>query len=77
MVNNNFGFYSASGRFVAVNFPTGNNARPQVDQLLGVNDHDVAVGFYLPRQPPGAGGPSGPPGFTVCRGHAPRPVLMK
>ena len=46
MVNNNFGFYSADGRYHTVNFPTGDNASPQVDQLLGVNDHDVAVGFY-------------------------------
>jgi len=44
--NNNFGFYAAGGRFHTVNFPTGDNASPQVDQLLGVNDHDVAVGFY-------------------------------
>jgi hypothetical protein len=29
-----------------VNFPTGDNASPQVDQLLGVNNSDVAVGFY-------------------------------
>ena len=33
-----------------MNFPTGNNASPQVDQLLGVNDHDVAVGFYTNAQ---------------------------
>jgi hypothetical protein len=33
-----------------VNFPTGNNASPPVDQLLGVNDHDVAVGFYTNAQ---------------------------
>jgi hypothetical protein len=46
MTNNNFGFYSAGGRFHSVNFPTGDNASPPVDQLLGVNDHDVAVGFY-------------------------------
>ncbi len=46
MVNDNFGFFSAGGRFYSVNFPTGDNASPQVDQLLGVNDHDVAVGFY-------------------------------
>jgi hypothetical protein len=46
MVNNNFGFYSVEGRYHTVNFPTGDNASPQVDQLLGVNDHDVAVGFY-------------------------------
>jgi hypothetical protein len=50
MVNNNFGFYSIDGRFYTVNFPTGNNASPQVDQLLGVNDHDVAVGFYTNAQ---------------------------
>jgi hypothetical protein len=46
MVNNNFGFYSAGGRYHTVNFPTGDNASPQVDQLLGVNDRDLAVGFY-------------------------------
>ncbi|HZR53483.1 MAG TPA: hypothetical protein VFB06_28750 [Streptosporangiaceae bacterium] len=44
--NSNFGFYARNGRFHAVNFPTGDNASPQVDQLLGVNNHDVAVGFY-------------------------------
>ena len=46
MNNNNFGFYLAGGRFHEVNFPTGDNASPPVDQLLGVNNHDVAVGFY-------------------------------
>jgi hypothetical protein len=46
MTNNNFGFYADNGRFYNVNFPTGDNASPQVDQLLGVNDHGVAVGFY-------------------------------
>jgi len=46
MTNNNFGFYDANGQFHTVDFPTGDNASPQVDQLLGVNDHDVAVGFY-------------------------------
>ena len=46
MANNNFGFYSVNGRFFAVNFPTGTPAKPPVDQLLGVNDHDVAVGFF-------------------------------
>jgi hypothetical protein len=45
-VNDNHGFYSADGRFRTVDFPTGNNASPVVDQLLGVNDHDTAVGFY-------------------------------
>jgi hypothetical protein len=46
MTNNNFGFYSTGGHYYSVNFPTGDNASPQVDQLLGVNDHDIAVGFY-------------------------------
>jgi hypothetical protein len=46
MTNNNFGFYATGTQFHNVNFPTGDNASPQVDQLLGVNDHDVAVGFY-------------------------------
>jgi len=44
-VNNNFGFYF-NGSFHKVMFPTGNNAKPPVDQLLGVNDHNIAVGFY-------------------------------
>jgi hypothetical protein len=50
MTNDNFGFYSVHGSFHNVNFPTGDNASPQVDQLLGVNDHDVAVGFYTNAQ---------------------------
>jgi hypothetical protein len=45
-MNNNFGFYTWHGRFSNVNFPTANNANPPVNQLLGVNDQDVAVGFY-------------------------------
>ena len=48
--NNNFGFYRIDGHYHTVNFPTGNNASPQVDQLLGVNDRDVAVGFYTNAQ---------------------------
>lgn len=44
--NDNFGFYWRSGRFHTVNFPTGDNASPPVNQLLGVNDGDIAVGFY-------------------------------
>jgi hypothetical protein len=46
MTNDNFGFYLSDGSYHEVNFPTGDNASPQVDQLLGVNDHDIAVGFY-------------------------------
>jgi Cu/Zn superoxide dismutase len=45
-MNDNAGFYQRHGRFTEVNFPTSNNASPPVDQLLGVNDHDLAVGFY-------------------------------
>jgi hypothetical protein len=45
--NNNFGFVSFGGHlFRKVDFPTGDNAKPPVDQLLGVNDSGVAVGFY-------------------------------
>jgi len=45
MNNNNFGWYF-NGSFHKVDFPTGDNSKPPVNQLLGVNDHDVAVGFY-------------------------------
>jgi hypothetical protein len=45
-VNNNFGWYF-NGSFHQVVFPTGNNNKPTTDQLLGVNDHDIAAGFYL------------------------------
>jgi hypothetical protein len=44
--NNNFGFYWWHGQFHNVNFPTRNNASPPVNQLLGVNDAGIAVGFY-------------------------------
>ena len=43
--NNNFGWYF-NGSFHKVAFPTGDNSNPPVNQLLGVNDSDVAVGFY-------------------------------
>jgi hypothetical protein len=42
----NFGFYWLRGRFHSVNFPTRSNSTPPVNQLLGVNDQDMAVGFY-------------------------------
>lgn len=44
------GFYLSGGVYHDVNFPTSSNASPQVSQLLGVNDHDVAVGFYADAQ---------------------------
>ncbi len=46
MTNNNFGFYWLDGRFHDVNFPVDDNARPPVNQLLGVNNNGIAVGFY-------------------------------
>jgi len=42
----NFGFYAAGGRFREVNFPTRNNAKPALNQLLGINNTGTAVGFY-------------------------------
>jgi hypothetical protein len=46
MMNDNFGFVDVGGHFRNADFPTGNPASPPVDQLLGVNDQDIAVGFY-------------------------------
>ncbi|MGD0698938.1 MAG: hypothetical protein ABSA02_03540 [Trebonia sp.] len=46
MANNNFGFYEQDGRFHDVNFPIGDAASPPVDQLLGVNNRGIAVGFF-------------------------------
>ncbi|MDQ2877203.1 MAG: hypothetical protein M3Y33_21300 [Actinomycetota bacterium] len=45
-MNANLGFYTWGGRFHSVAFPTRNNSHPPVNQLLGVNGSDVAVGFY-------------------------------
>src|SRR5271154_4950480 len=46
MVNDNFGFGDVTGRFRKAAFPSGDAPSPPVDQLLGVNDNDVAVGFW-------------------------------
>jgi hypothetical protein len=46
LANNNFGWYRLNGHFHEVNFSTGTPSAPPVDQLLGVNNHDVAVGFF-------------------------------
>ena len=46
MTNDNSGFVDVGGHFRNANFPTGTPATPPVDQLLGVNDSDIAVGFY-------------------------------
>jgi hypothetical protein len=45
-MNANVGFYTSAGTFHSVAFPTRHNSRPAVNQLLGVNDAGVAVGFY-------------------------------
>ena len=44
--DNNFGFYNKAGTFVNVNNPA-TGAGPAINQLLGVNNSDVAVGFYV------------------------------
>ncbi len=50
MVNDNHGFVDVNGHFRIADFPTGAPGTPPVDQLLGVNDSNVAVGFYLDAQ---------------------------
>jgi hypothetical protein len=51
MVNNNFGFVNVGGqygRFINVNNPnTGTINGVKTNQLLGVNDRNIAVGFYV------------------------------
>jgi hypothetical protein len=46
MMNDNHGFWQRGGRYHVADFPTGDGASPTVDQLLGVNDGDIAVGFW-------------------------------
>jgi hypothetical protein len=47
LANNNFGFWAHNHLFHPVVFPAVSNSSPPVNQLLGVNDHRVAVGFYV------------------------------
>jgi hypothetical protein len=44
--DNNFGFTDVGGTFTNVNHP-GTGAGPAINQLLGVNDSNIAVGFYV------------------------------
>ena len=44
--DDNRAFVSEHGYFIDGDFPTAMPAAPPADQLLGVNDHNVAVGFY-------------------------------
>jgi probable HAF family extracellular repeat protein len=47
-VNANDGFYAIGGtEFHPVTFPTNSESRPMVDQLLGVNNAGIAVGFWI------------------------------
>lgn len=46
--DNNFGYYAIDGKnFHKVNFPAKHPASPPIDQLLGVNDLGLAVGFFI------------------------------
>jgi PEP-CTERM motif len=44
--DNNFGFTDVGGTFTNVNKP-GTGVGPAINQLLGVNDDNIAVGFYV------------------------------
>lgn len=44
--DDNEGFYNVGGLTRAVKFPAMSNSNPPVNQLLGVNDENQAVGFY-------------------------------
>jgi len=47
---NNFGFTDIMGHFTKVvdpKTPTATSRLAAIDQLLGINNHDIAVGFYL------------------------------
>ena len=46
----NFGWVHVNGQFRQADFPTGDPASPVTDQLLGVNDSDIAVGFWVDGQ---------------------------
>jgi hypothetical protein len=46
----NFGWVDVNGQFRQADFPTGDSASPVTDQLLGVNDNDIAVGFWVDGQ---------------------------
>ncbi|HXS64809.1 MAG TPA: hypothetical protein VN767_18285 [Streptosporangiaceae bacterium] len=46
-LNANVGFYLKGGKFHQVKFPTGNVSNPSVNQLLGINNAGIAVGFFF------------------------------
>lgn len=45
-VNDNFGWVKQGNNFFKADFPTQSPMTPPMDQLLGVNDSNVAVGFF-------------------------------
>jgi len=45
--DNNFGFTDIGGAFTNVNNPATGAGPPMINQLLGVNDSNIAVGFYV------------------------------
>ncbi|HZU90858.1 MAG TPA: hypothetical protein VE993_16530 [Stellaceae bacterium] len=45
-MDSNFGFVDFRGQFINVNNPKTGTAPPTFNQLLGVNNNDIAVGFY-------------------------------
>lgn len=47
MANNNFGFVDVGGTFTTADDPSAGTTSPITDQLLGVNDSNTAVGFYI------------------------------
>jgi hypothetical protein len=46
-LDSNFGFVDAGGVFTNVNDPNTGTTPPVFNQLLGVNDSNIAVGFYV------------------------------
>jgi hypothetical protein len=46
-LNSDIGFYLKGGKFHKVTFPTGNVSNPPINQLLGINNSGVAVGFFV------------------------------
>lgn len=47
LVDNNIGFWAHNRHFHPIVFPTTDNSSPVVNQLLGINNHPTAVGFYV------------------------------
>jgi hypothetical protein len=45
-LDSNFGFTNVGGVFTNINNPNTATTPPVFSQLLGVNDHNIAVGFY-------------------------------